>query len=329
MKQIKWGIIGCGDVTEVKSGPAFNLIENSRLIAVMRRNREKAESYAKRHNIPLWFDDADKIINNPEINAVYIATPPNSHAEYSIKSLNAGKITYVEKPMALNYDECLKMIKASEKNKVPLYVAYYRRSLDYFNKIKEFIDSGKIGMVRFVSINNFYPPHEEDYNKNNLPWRVIPEISGGGYFIDIAAHQLDILDYFFGPIKKVKSIVKNQAYLYNAEDIVSINFEFGSNIIGSGLWCFTASVKRIDETVIMGEKGFIKFSFFSFVPIKMETDDGSFEFNIKPPENIQYQLIKSIVEELNGKSKCVSTCYTAVRTTKIIDEILKDYKEKK
>ncbi|MBN2545977.1 MAG: Gfo/Idh/MocA family oxidoreductase [Spirochaetes bacterium] len=329
MKQINWGIIGCGDVAEIKSGPAFNLIENSKLIAVMRRNKEKAESFAKRHNVPLWFDDAGKIINNPEINAVYIATPPNSHAEYSIKSLNAGKITYVEKPMALNYEECREMIKAGKKNKVPLYVAYYRRSLDYFNKIKQLIDDGIIGKVRFINVNNFYPPHEEDYDKNNLPWRVMPDISGGGYFVDIASHQIDILDYFFGPIKKVKSIVKNQANLYEAEDIVCINYEFESNIIGCGLWCFSSSVKRIDETIIMGEKGFIKFSFFSFVPIKMENEDGSFEFDIKPPENIQYQLIKSIIDELNGISKCPSTCYTAARTTKIIDEILREYRQKK
>ncbi|MCX6333190.1 MAG: Gfo/Idh/MocA family oxidoreductase, partial [Bacteroidia bacterium] len=81
---INWGIIGCGNVTEVKSGPAFNKVNNSRLIAVMRRDAVLAEDYASRHNVPKFYTDASKLINDPEINAVYIATPPSSHAEYAL-----------------------------------------------------------------------------------------------------------------------------------------------------------------------------------------------------------------------------------------------------
>ena len=158
---IKWGIIGCGDVTERKSGPAFNKVKNSQLIAVIRRNSALAEYYARRHKVPKWYDNAQDLINDQDVNAIYVATPPGSHAEYTIKAVEAGKPVYVEKPMALNYSECLRMIDASEKNKVPVYVAYYRRTLPGFLKVKELIRDGNIGKVRFVQIQLFFPPSED------------------------------------------------------------------------------------------------------------------------------------------------------------------------
>ncbi len=112
MKKINWGIIGCGDVTEVKSGPAFNKVKNSALVAVMRRDAAKAEDYAKRHNVPKWYTDANSLINDPDINAIYVATPPSSHEAYSIAALQAGKPVYVEKPMSMNAAEAENMMKA-------------------------------------------------------------------------------------------------------------------------------------------------------------------------------------------------------------------------
>jgi predicted dehydrogenase len=84
MEEIRWGIIGCGDVTEIKSGPAFNKVANSKLVAVMRRDSAKAADYAKRHHVPKWYDDASKLINDPEVNAIYIATPPLQHDYFTI-----------------------------------------------------------------------------------------------------------------------------------------------------------------------------------------------------------------------------------------------------
>src|SRR5688572_4356132 len=115
MSKINWGIIGCGDVTELKSGPAFNKVNNSALVAVMRRDADKAADYARRHNVPRWYIDAAKLINDPEVNAIYIATPPNSHEAYTIDAINAGKPVYVEKPIALNASLALNMIKIAKK----------------------------------------------------------------------------------------------------------------------------------------------------------------------------------------------------------------------
>ena len=199
---IKWGIIGCGNVTEVKSGPAFNLVKGSELVAVMRRNTAKAKDYAARHNVPRWYDEAEKLISDHEVNAIYVATPPGSHAEYAIKAMKAGKAVYVEKPMAANYSECLEMIKVSEQTGSPLFVAYYRRSLQGFLKVKDLIETNMIGKPLHFSIRFLSPPRSDDFKKP-LPWRVIPEISGGGYIYDLGSHQLDVIDYFFGPITDV------------------------------------------------------------------------------------------------------------------------------
>jgi len=125
---IKWGIIGCGDVTEIKSGPAFNKVKDSCLVAVMRRDNNQAKDYARRHNVAKWSIDANGLINDPDINAIYVATPPSSHEEYTIAALNAGKNVYVEKPMGLNAAAARRMAKASGDNNVKLVVAHYRRA---------------------------------------------------------------------------------------------------------------------------------------------------------------------------------------------------------
>ncbi|MBW6479259.1 MAG: Gfo/Idh/MocA family oxidoreductase [Bacteroidales bacterium] len=320
---IKWGIIGCGNVTEVKSGPAFNLVKNSKLVAVMRRDAAKAKDYAIRHKVSRWYDDAEKLISDPEVNAVYVATPPSSHAEYAIKAMKAGKVAYVEKPMAANYKECLEMIKVSEQTGSPLYVAYYRRMLPGFLKVRELIETRKIGKPLHFSIRFLSPPHSDDFKKP-LPWRVIPEISGGGYIYDLGSHQLDIIDYFFGPIKEVSSLVYNRSGLYEPEDFASAGFLTENGITGTGLWDFAApEYLKEDKMTITGEKGKIEFSCFGFTPVKFVRDGISRYYAYKRPAHVQQALIQSIVDELTGKGTCPGDVISAARTSKVLDMITK------
>lgn len=322
---IKWGIIGCGDVTERKSGPAFNKVKNSQLVAVMRRNSALAEDYASRHKVPKWYDNAQDLINDEEVNAVYVATPPGSHAEYTIKSVKAGKPVYVEKPMAANYSECLRMIEASEKYKVPVYVAYYRRTLPGFLKVKELIQNGSIGKVRFVQIQLLFPP-SKDEKAGKLTWIVDPEIAGAGHFFDLACHELDYLDFLFGPVTGVKSTVLNQNGLYKAEDYVSAEFLFENNISGTGTWCFNVSDdSRRDSIEIFGENGKISFSCFTFDPIVLVNKEGIQKFANETPENIQFNLIEQVVNALSGKGVPVSTAISGARTSKVMDEVVAEY----
>ncbi len=327
MKTIRWGIIGCGDVTEVKSGPGFQNAKNSQLVAVMRRNGELAKDYAERHNVPKWYDNADELINDPDVDAVYIATPPAFHKEYTLKCALAGKPVYVEKPMARNFEECTAMVQACENAGVPLFVAYYRRALDRFNKVKELIDSGKIGEIRFVTVVLYKKLVKVDLKTGELPWRVMPEISGGGEFLDLASHTLDVLDYILGPINEAVGYAGNQAKLYEAEDIVTASLSFESGVKGTGTWCFS-SFTNYDMNEIVGSLGKISFSTFGEEPILLTTTEGITSMDIVKPVHIQQQLIQNIVNELNGLGESQSKGVSAARTTWVMDEILKDYRNK-
>lgn len=325
MKKIIWGIIGCGNVTEVKSGPAFNRIEDSCLRAVMCRTAGKAKDYAERHNVPKWYDDAETLMLDPEINAVYIATPPDAHAKYAIMAAQAGKHIYVEKPMALNYNQCVGMMEAAQSNNVSLFVAYYRRCLPSFVKVKEWVDNGAIGTPRCVNIRLFKPVYRPD-KKAHKPWRFQPEISGGGLLVDLGSHQLDYLDYLFGPITSVQSFATNQAGLYPAEDMVSACFRFANGVLGTANWCFSASGEcRTDSIEILGSQGKISFSTFDFGLVELDSSSAFENLEFPKPQHVQERLIRSVVEQLLGGSECPSTGTSAARTSKVLDQILAGY----
>ena len=324
MKEIKWGMIGCGNVTEKKSGaPAINKVPHSQLVAVMARNIDKAIDYAKRHTIPRYYNSVDELINDTEVNAIYIATPPDVHLEYAEKALRAGKPVYVEKPMARNYAECEEMNRISRETGVPLFVAYYRRTLPYFLQLKELFDQKAIGDIRLVNINLHWQAYDEEVGENPKPrWRVFPEISGGGHFHDLASHQFDFLEFAFGPIKYAHGIARNQAHLYKADDVVTANFEFESGIVGTGSWCYTINKEqRTDQCQVIGSKGKITFSFFQPDTIIVETAEGKQEYNIPYPPHVQQNLLELIVKELRGEEKCPSTGETGARANWVMDMI--------
>lgn len=322
MRTIRWGIIGCGDVTEVKSGPGFQQASHSQLVAVMRRNGDLAKDYALRHGVPRWYDAAAALIDDPDVDAVYIATPPAFHKEYTVRSAQAGKPVYVEKPMALNFQECRQMVDASQAAGVPLFVAYYRRALARFLKIKQLLDSGAIGEPRFVNVTLYQPVAQDERTPQTLPWRVIPALAGGGRFVDLASHMLDFLDYALGPIRAVQGFASNQARLYPAEDIVSGTWMFESGVQGVGTWCFTG-FGRCDHTEIIGSAGKLTYSTFDAQPLILTTSQGQTEFAYDYPAHIQQPLIQTVVDALNGVGTCPSSGESAARTSWVMDEMLK------
>ncbi len=324
MRQVNWGMIGCGDVTEVKSGPPLYKTEDSNLVAVMCRNESLVRDYATRHKVPRYYTDVDKLINDPLVNAVYIATPPDTHCEYTLRVAAAGKPVYVEKPMARNYVECLKMIDACNKAGVALFVAYYRRALPNHLKVKELIDSGAIGQVRFVNVRLYWPLNKQIGADGTLPWRIDPHISGGGFFFDLASHTFDYLDFVLGPITKANGLSANQSGLYAAEDIVAANFEFSSGVIGSGLWCFSVSSVSETETIeIVGDAGRIEFSSFSQEPIRLESSNGLQTFAPGFPQHVHHPFVKTVVDDLLQRGTCPSTGVSGARSSWVMDEIVK------
>jgi predicted dehydrogenase len=299
IKKINWGIIGCGDVTEVKSGPAFNKVKNSSLIAVMRRDAVAAKDYAMRHNVPRWYNNADDLINDPEINAVYVATPPSSHDQYTIAALEAGKPVYVEKPMSLNYASAVRMMNAAKKTSGKLVVAHYRRAQPLFKKIQQLLIEKAIGDIRFARLELYKKSlTKEELDIPKTSWRVNTAVAGGGLFHDLAPHQLDLMYYFFGEVDKATGYSCNQAGLYNADDIVAGNVLFKNGVLFSGIWCFTVSQKdEKDCCEIVGTDGKISFSVFGEPKITITKKKGHVQtilFDVF--EHVQQPMIEKVVE---------------------------------
>ncbi|MDO5570511.1 MAG: Gfo/Idh/MocA family oxidoreductase [Bacteroidales bacterium] len=324
MEKIRWGILGCGNVTEKKSGPAFHTLPNCELQAVMRRDKAKACDYAKRHSAKSYYDNYSDLIADKKVDAIYIATPPSTHSFYAIESLKNGKPVYVEKPMAVSVDECLAMVEASLKYNTPLYVAYYRRRMDYFIKIKEVIDSGVIGKIHQANIKLIKPFKGEFNGIDN--WRLNPKISGGGYFVDLASHQLDLLLWYLGEVEDVAGFASNLGSFYQPEDVVNASIKFKSGALANGQWNFIAP-DHLEEDLfeIIGEKGRICFSTFKMDKIELYVEDRTEYITSAKPSVVEMPMIDHVTDMILNHKEDKFALKDAVEVTNIINTILKRY----
>lgn len=316
----RWGIIGCGAVTEVKSGPAYQQTAGFSITAVMRRDAAKAADYAQRHGIQKYYTAADALINDPEVDAVYIATPPDTHAYYALQVAAAGKICCIEKPMAPHYQEALDVAKAFKEKGIPLFVAYYRRSLPKFDQVKKWIDSHAIGEPRQLRWNLCKEASPVD-RSGTYNWRTDQKIAPAGYFDDLASHGLDLFTHFFGPIKEVKGISLNQQAFYSSKDAIVASWLHESGVSGSGSWNF-GSFEREDIVEIYGSKGKISFSIFENDPLILKTAEGQSTHFIEHPYHVQLHHVENISAHLLGTLEHPSNGFTAAHTSWVMDQIL-------
>jgi predicted dehydrogenase len=320
---IRWGIIGCGDVTEVKSGPGFQRAAGSQLVAVMRRNGPLAADYARRHGVLRWYDDARALVADPEVDAVYVATPPGAHLEGALLAAAAGKPCYVEKPMARHTPECDAMITAFTAAGQKLFVAYYRRALPRFLRVRELLEHGAIGRLTGITYRHASPtPVNADPAKAS--WRVAPDSAGGGLLLDVGSHVLDFLDFVAGPLEEVRGSAANVSGGYAVEDTVVMTFRTATGVPGAASWNF-ASFAREDTLEFLGTAGRLSLTFFSADPLRLETSRGTEEFNLPNPPHIAQPLIQAVVDDLLGRGTCPSTAASARRTSVVMDRVLAGY----
>ena len=325
MDSIRWGMIGCGDVTEVKSGPAFNKVSNSSLVAVMRRDADKAKDYAKRHNVPKWYSDANNLINDDDINAIYIATPPAFHEEYAIAAINAGKPVYIEKPMALDFESANMIAKVANEKNIKVSIAHYRRGQPLFNKVKQLLKDKIIGDVRFAKLEFYKKPLPPEALKiPKVAWRVNPAIAGGGLFHDIAPHQIDLMYWLFGEIEKASGYSNNQSKIYDADDIVSGNILFKSGVVFNGLWCFNVAEENVkDYCEIQGSKGKICFPVFEHKKIEIIKNGKTENILFEPLEHVQEPLIQKVVDYFLDKGPNPSSAEDGAKVMQLLDKFTK------
>ena len=322
MEAIRWGMIGCGDVTERKSGPAFNKVPQSKLIAVMRRDAVKVKEYANRHQVPYYFTDASELIHHPEVDAVYIATPPKYHEEYAIACIQAGKPVYIEKPMALNVASCALMAEKAESHQIKMVIAHYRRALPMFLSIKKLLDDKIIGDIRTIRMTMLQPDQSKAIAQTEKNWRVDPSIAGAGLFFDLAPHQLDLMMYYFGGPMHSTGMSANQARLYAAEDVVTGLIRFKNDILFSGSWSFTVAEGTEEDVVeINGSKGMISFPVFGHT-VTVKTKEEEHQMSFDPPKHIQQPMIEKVVRYFQGKGENPCSASDAILSMSVMEQFV-------
>ncbi len=318
-KTIRWGILGAGDVCEVKSGPAFQRAEHSELVAVMRRDSAKAEDFARRHGVKRWYDSVPELLGDPEIDAIYIATPPRYHLEHTLAALDAGKDVYLEKPMAMNADECRQIIEAEAKSKNKIALAHYRRALPAFTRIGELIEDGTLGTVRLAELNFFLPESNTAIPETGDNWRVNPVISGGGLFHDLSPHMFDLLLVYFGQPRAYDGFSLLQNSKSSADDFVQGTIRFENNIVFRGCWCFTVAETAVSESlVITGNKGQVSCTFFGD-EMRLRTAEGEQLIPFTNPANIQQPMIEQVCRYFLGEIPCPCPSSDGLMVMELID----------
>jgi len=318
---IRWGIIGCGDVTEVKSGPAFQKAAGSALVAVMRRDREKAADYARRHGVPRHYDRAADLLADPEVDAVYVATPPSSHCALALEAAAAGKPCLVEKPMATNHAECVRIVEAFGRRKVPLFVAYYRRALPRFLKVRGLLRYGAIGTVSSVHITHY------DFltvGEGTKAWHFDAAVAGAGLFYDLGSHGVDLLDFLLGPIASASGHASNTGGSYAVEDVTAASFAFESGPVGTGVWNFNAD-HREDRIVVTGSAGTLRVPVFTDGDIVVSRDGQEERFEFRNPPHIHQPFIQTVVDQLLGRGLCESTGESGARASRVLEQCVEGY----
>lgn len=300
---IGWGMIGCGDVTEVKSGPAFSKVKNSKLLAVMARNEDRVRDYVTRHNISAYYTDIKYLLAHPGINAIYIATPPDTHEYFAREAFAAGKNVYVEKPMALHSKEAGNILAVAKEKKCKLVIAHYRRAQPMFTKVKTLIDENAIGKPLSATIDfRRRALSAEDLQIPKTAWRLDPSKSGGGLFHDMAPHQIGLLYYFFGDVLEAKGFAVNQSTLYAADDVVTGTIKFKNEVLVTGHWCFS-SHQEVDDLTIIGTNGSISFPVFDKQEVVLINAEGRQVFRFEKLEHVQQPLIEKTVQYFLGKAE--------------------------
>jgi len=204
---------------------------------------------------------------------------------------------------------------------LPLFVAYYRRAMPRFLKVRDLLRQGAIGDLTSIHIVQFDRLLTGDKAK---AWRLDPAVAGAGLFLDLASHGLDLLDFLVGPIKKAAGFAINTGKSYEAEDVTAACFEFESGVAGTGVWNFNADHSE-NQITFTGSKGELQTPVFSNEDIVLHANGREEHFPFKRPDHVHQYLIQTIVDQLQGRGSCESTGESGARTSWVMDRCLESY----
>ena len=300
LKQLKWGLIGCGDISRKRVAPALRDLANCDFVSVNRAQYDQAESFAREFDARKWFRTWEKLLQDSEIEAVYVATPVNLHCEQTVAAAEAGKHVLCEKPMGMNTAECDTMIEACRSNNVKLGVAYYRHHYPVIARIKEVISSGEIGGIVFAQINAF-----EYFNPQpgvDRYWFMKKDLAGGGPMFDFGCHRIEVLLNIFGSIAVTEGFVGNLVFEREVDDTATAFFHFDSG--PNAVLNVTHAVYESQDTLdIFGTKGSIHVARLNAGNMTVKTPDGERTEDHPPHANIHQPLVDDFTQAVLGDSE--------------------------
>lgn len=289
MTSIRFGLIGCGDISRKRVAPALRDLECCELVAVARKQSELAESFAKEFGAQRWYADWRELVADKEIDAVYVASPVNLHAEQTIAAAEAGKHVLCEKPMAMNVAECDQMIAACESNNVKLGVAYYRHFYPLVRRVKEIIESDEIGVPVVAQVNAFewFKPEKS----NPRYWLIEKEKSGGGPMFDFGCHRIEVLLDLFGKVDRVKATTSNSFFKRGVEDVASAILQFEQGTIATLTVAHSAREPQ-DTLNVFGSRGSIHVEVLNEGQLRVVSQLGERKESLPSAKNIHQPLIE-------------------------------------
>ena len=320
MATLRWGILGCGNVAEYKGGPPLYSVDDSELIAVMRRDRAKAEDFAERHGAQRAYSDIGDLLADDEVNAIYIATHPYLHCEQTIRTAQAGKHILCEKPMAMTVEECQRMIDACHDAGVTLMLAYYRNFYPNIVKMKALMDEGAIGEVVLARVNHtgFYDPSRHDLSS----WRVDEKISGGGVLMDLGSHRISLLQYLMGDIASVQGYAEAVHLDIETDDsaVFTLCFESGAHAVANINWNVGVS---IDDVEVYGTEGALRCSPLNSGNLTLETESaGLVKMHQTPFPHTHTGLVEDFLNHLKTGELIRCSGEAGLQTNAIIAQIM-------
>ena len=321
MATLRWGILGCGDVANYKGGPPLYTVDDSELVAVMRRDRAKAQAFAERHGAKWAYSDVDALLADDEVNAVYIATPPHLHCEHTIRAARAGKHILCEKPMALTVEECQRMIDACRQAGVTLMIAYYRTFFPNIMRMKALMDEGAIGDIVLARVNctAYYNPNQHELSS----WRINPEISGGGVLMDIGSHRIDLLQYLMGDIVSVRGYAETVHLDVDVDDsaVFTLRFASGAHAVANINWNVGTAV---DDVEVYGTEGCLRCSPLNSGNLTLEKSGDRFELDRVPLPHTHTGLVEDFVNHLKTGEPIRCSGKSGLKTNATIAQIYAD-----
>ncbi|WP_195376644.1 Gfo/Idh/MocA family protein [Anaerotruncus rubiinfantis] len=317
MQTVNWGMIGCGEVTETKTGPGLYLARDSQLVGITSRTLSRAQAWVDRHGHGRVYENAATLARDPEIDILYVATTPDSHKQYALLAAESGKHCYLEKPIAMNMREAAEIQEAFRKSRTRCFVAHYRRGMGRFKRIRELLLAGEIGRVRCIRIFRSQRAVLPDPKTGKRNWKYDPAYSGGGIFFEGDVHLIDLMDFLVGPLTCWQVCADRLTDAYPAEDLASIILRGQEGVLISGLWDY-AAWKPQDEVEICGDKGLIRFHYAdNSSPTILENESGTREICVPEERYVGAPQVQDIVDDLLGRGNCSSTLDTAMRTMEI------------